>query len=138
MSTRSILKKKSPSARKTKKSVKIVPENNIELVFDRPFTKMDKPALWHTKDEQKNALYESQMEEISEKGKKVYLEKNKKRMDSRKSHSSKMLKEYKTRKNLPYLAANKASVKKPYDEDEDPGIIVLKRSRRYYGAGKRK
>lgn len=138
MSTRSILKKKSPSARKTKKRVKIVPENNIELVFDRPFAKMDKPALWHTKDEQKNALYESQMEEISEKGKKEYLEKNKKRMDSRKSHLNKSLKEYKTRKNLPYLAANKALVKKPYDEDEDPAIIVLKRSRRYYGGVRRK
>jgi hypothetical protein len=138
MSTKSILKKKSPPTRKTKKRVKFVPENNIELVFERPFTKMDKPILWNTKDEQKNALYESQMEEISEKGKKVYLEKNKKRMDTRKSHFNKSLKEYKTRKNLPYLAANKALLKKPYDEDEDPGIIVLKRSRRYYGAGKRK
>jgi hypothetical protein len=138
MPTKSILKK-SPSTRKTKKSrVKIVPENNIELVFHRPFTKMDKPLLWHTKDEQKNALYESQMEEISEKGKAKYLEKNKKRMDTQKSHSSKILAEYKTRKNLPYLAANKALMKKPYDEDEDPGIVVLKRSRRYYGAGRKR
>ena len=136
--TKSILKK-SQSMRKTKKSrVKIVPENNIELVFHRPFAKMDKPVLWHTKDEQKNALYESQMEEISEKGKAKYLEKNKKIIENRKSHSSKILAEYKTRKNLPYLAANKALVKKPYDEDEDPGIIVLKRSRRYYGAGRKR
>ena len=78
------------------------------------------------------------MEEISEKGKAKYLEKNKKIIENRKSHSSKILAEYKTRKNLPYLAANKALVKKPYDEDEDPGIIVLKRSRRYYGAGRKR
>ena len=94
--TKSILKK-SPSMRKTKKSrVKIVPENNIELIFHRPFTKMDKPSLWHSGREQKNAIRESQMEEINEKGKKGYLEKNKKRVEHRKSHSSKMLKEYKT------------------------------------------
>ena len=135
--TKTILKKNSSMIKTKKSRVKIVPENNIELIFHRPFAKSDKPALWHSKDEQKIALHESQMEEINEKGKKEYLEKNKKRIESRKSHSNKILNEYKTRKNLPYLAANKALLKQ-ITYDEDPGVIVLKRSRRYYGGGKRK
>lgn len=140
MSTRSILKKNSPSMRKTKKNrVKIVPENNIELIFHRPFAKSDKPSLWHSGLEQKNAIRESQMEEINEKGKKGYLEKNKKIIENRKSHSSKILKYYKTRKNLPYLAANKALLKTPYDRDDDHGVIVLERSSSArYGGGKSK
>jgi hypothetical protein len=134
--TRSILKK--DKSGKTKKNrVKIVPENNIELVFHKPFSSVDKPQLWHGKTERQLALRESQMEEINAIGKNTYLEKNKKRMESRKSHSSKILTEYKTRKNLPYLAANEARVKK-ITYDEDPGIIVLKRSRRYYGGRTKK
>jgi len=134
--TRSILKK--DKSGKTKKNrVKIVPENNIELVFHKPFSSVDKPHLWHDKTERQSALLESQMEEINAIGKNTYLEKNKKRMESRKSHSSKILAEYKTRKNLPYLAANEARVKN-ITYDEDPAIIVLKRSRRYYGGRTKK
>jgi CRISPR/Cas system-associated protein Cas5 (RAMP superfamily) len=124
--------------RKTKKSrVKIAPENNIELIFHRPFTKMDKPSLWHSGREKKNAIYESQMEEINEKGEAEYLEKNKKIIENRKSHSNKILVEYKTRKNLPYLAANEARVKK-IAYDEDPGVIVLKRTPTHGGRTKKR
>ena len=134
--TRSILK--NDKSGKTKKNrVKIATEKNIELVFHKPFSNLDKPHLWHGKTERQSALQESQMEEINEIGKNTYLEKNKKRMESRKSHSSKMLKEYKTRKNLPYLAANEARLKN-ITYDEDPVVIVLKRSRRYYGGKTKK
>jgi len=134
--TRSILKK--DKSGKTKKNrVKIVPENNIELVFHKPFSSVDKPHLWHDNTERQSALRESQMEEINAIGKNTYLEKNKKRMESRKSHSSKILAEYKTRKNVPYLAANEARVKN-ITYDEDPAIIVLQRSRRYYGGRTKK
>ena len=136
--TKSILKTSASSLRKTKKSrVKIATENNIELVFHKPFSIVDKPHLWHGKTERQSALQESLLEEINEIGKNKYLEKHNNRIAKRKSHSIKMLTEYKTRKNIPYLAANLANVKKINANGDDNGIITLKRSSRYGGKSRK-
>jgi len=145
--TKSALKKSPKSPRNTqKKRVQIVPEKNIEILFERPFDKVEVPELWTSKNEQHNARLEKQNESIREVGPIRFFQNNSDIRNKINSHRKSTINEtnafFRKRRDLPFMTANLArmklsrTIKKDVNDDEGSNNrITLKRTKssRYLG-----
>ena len=108
--------KRTSSKGTQKKHVRIIPEKNDVVEFERPFKEEEKPELWTSNAEMQRAVNESLREEDS-------VHKNKTPKAIRKSYAQATLsranKELNARKNLPKLAATIARGRFNIKENDD-------------------
>ena len=134
--TKSALKKSPKSPRNTqKKRVQIVPEKNIEILFERPFDNVEVPELWSSKNEHKNARREQQNDSLRQLGPIRFFQNNSDVTNKINSHRKSIINETKTffkkRRDLPFMTANLARIKMSKNDDEELGNnrITLKRTK---------